>query len=133
MQRRPLAKRPALLALLSLLAWPLMGADSCRPEEGSGPVGELDGFPEALFAPLTEDGVVVADVDLARYQGLWYEVVSDVPVFEIFCAGTTAEYQPIDATTVSVLNECDLFDLGGPLNSISGFAQVRDPAVPAAV
>ena len=95
MTRRNQLKRKGFLFALTLLAAPLMGMEECGPLEGPGPIGELDGMPEVVFAPLTPSGEVVADVDLERYVGLWYEVLSDVPIFEVLCTAITAEYQPL--------------------------------------
>ena len=125
----PIRRRVSTLAV-AVLATGLLGIEQCTPE-GPGPIGEADGIPEVVFAPLGPDGVVVADLDVSRYQGLWYEVIVDLPLFEIFCTGTTAEYGPFDATTVTVTNRCNLFELDGPLNQIQGFARIVDPATPA--
>ena len=95
---------------------------------GAGLLGGLSGCALcALFDPLP----VVAEVDLERYAGLWYEVASYPVFFNEDCTGTTAEYNVIGAGRVSVLNRCFLGSLDGPLDEIVGEARVVDPAEPA--
>jgi apolipoprotein D and lipocalin family protein len=49
----------------------------------------------------------VATVDLARYAGLWYEIVRYPNWFEADCiADITAHYRKLDDGTIEVLNAC---------------------------
>lgn len=64
-------------------------------------------------------------VDPEKYQGTWYQVASVPQPYTLQCTNdTTAEYELIDDTTLSVLNSC-----GSQLSSdseITGTATVRD-------
>jgi apolipoprotein D and lipocalin family protein len=77
----------AMLALVSLLT--IGNADAADPAKGSG---ELQ---------------VVAQVDLSRYLGKWYEIAHIPVFFQKGCAGgTTATYTLIKEGTVGVVNQC---------------------------
>ncbi len=73
-------------------------------------------------------GDTVAQVDVARYVGTWYETATIPQGFQARCAATTATYAPIDATTVSVWNRCRLDAVDGELIEIRGSARVVDPS-----
>jgi apolipoprotein D and lipocalin family protein len=64
-------------------------------------------------------------VDPEKYQGTWYQVASVPQPYTLQCTNdTTAEYELIDDTTLSVLNSC-----GSQFSSdseITGTATVRD-------
>ena len=77
----------------------------------------------------SSDPAVIADVDFTKYTGLWHEVAHSPNFFQKDCLRSTAEYQIIDASSVSVLNIC--YKENGKTSSISGVARVKDPAVPA--
>ena len=52
--------------------------------------------------------VSVAEVDLSRYIGKWYEIASFPMFFQRKCvANTTAEYQSNDSGGIRVLNRCN--------------------------
>lgn len=74
---------------------------------------------------------VVAEVDLSRYAGKWFEIASYPTAFQAGCTGTTAEYGLRDDGSVSVLNTCFLDSLDGERNTIQGSARVADAAEPA--
>ncbi len=80
---------------------------------------------------LLDPPAVVADVDLERYAGKWFEIASYPTAFQSGCTGTTAEYGLLDDGRVSVLNTCFLGSLDGEKNTIEGSARVADPAEPA--
>lgn len=73
-----------------------------------------------LPAPLP----TVPFVDPARYVGVWYEIASLPQFFSAGCQCTTATYGAIDASTISVFNECRLNSPTGTANTISGRALV---------
>ena len=79
-----------------------------------------------LFAPYSDDGRTVAEVDPSRYVGTWYEVATTGSFQQQQCTGTTATYTPLDEDTVEVLNRCFLGTLDGPLNEIVGSATAVD-------
>lgn len=64
--------------------------------------------------------------DPSQYTGLWYEVARFPTSFERGCVGVTAEYQLIDADTVSVKNICRNPD-GSVKSMINGSADVVGP------
>ncbi|MCB9490188.1 MAG: lipocalin family protein [Deltaproteobacteria bacterium] len=123
-----------LLQLMVLVAVLGVMAPAMSPLECGG-MGDDDdddddmGEP-VVFAPLNEDGVV-ADVDVERYLGTWREIAVDPQFFSIFCTNTTATYGYYDDDTVTVFNSCNWFNLDGPNITISGFASIVDPEVPA--
>jgi apolipoprotein D and lipocalin family protein len=75
------------------------------------------------------DPAVVADVDFTKYSGLWHEVAHSPNFFQKGCLRSTAEYQIIDGSSVSVYNVC--YKENGKKSDISGVARVKDSAVPA--
>ncbi len=54
----------------------------------------------------------VAEVDLTRYAGTWYEIARYPNSFEKNCINTTATYGLNDDGTVSVVNECTNSETG---------------------
>lgn len=63
-------------------------------------------------------------VDLARYQGTWYEIARLPMWFQRNCLRSQATYGLLDSGEVSVLNECD--EEGSGKKSIRGRARVVD-------
>jgi len=66
----------------------------------------------------------VARVELARYQGTWYEIARLPMWFQRNCLRSQATYGILETGEVSVLNECDTEGSGKV--SISGKARVVD-------
>ena len=64
----------------------------------------------------------VARVELARYQGTWYEIARLPMWFQRNCLRSQATYGILEAGEVSVLNECDT--AGSGKESIRGRARV---------
>ena len=79
---------------------------------------------------LRSDPRVVANVDLNRYLGRWYEIAR-IPVwFQKDCAcGTTAEYALVKDGVVSVVNRCCTSN--GKMKEAKGRAWVVDKNIPA--
>ena len=73
----------------------------------------------------------VANVELARMQGKWFEGAKLPRASQAGCSGTTAEYQLRSATQLLVVNECHEGGLQGPLKRVAARAVVSDPSVPA--
>lgn len=61
----------------------------------------------------------VANVDLKRYEGLWYEIGSLPQPFQRGCSCTQATYKVLSAKRVSVTNRCYR---GGAWSEIQGIA-----------
>jgi apolipoprotein D and lipocalin family protein len=72
---------------------------------------------------------IAAQRDFApeRYLGRWYEIARFPVRFEEGCTATTADYGPVDATTISVLNTCREGAPDGPAKSIAGTARIVAP------
>lgn len=65
-------------------------------------------------------------VDLARYEGKWFEIARFPNRFQKGCTRATAEYQSRDDGKINVINTCE--DLKtGELEVARGLAQVADP------
>lgn len=68
---------------------------------------------------------VVPFVDFSRYAGLWYEIARLPNRFEEKCAGdVTAEYTPLGADRLKVVNRCRRRD--GRLTQAEGVARLAD-------
>jgi len=73
----------------------------------------------------------VAQVDLTRLQGKWFEIASLPRPSQAGCTGTTAEYRLASPTELLVVNECHEGNLQGPVKRVAARAVATDPAVPA--
>jgi apolipoprotein D and lipocalin family protein len=69
----------------------------------------------------------VAEIDLARYAGRWYEVARFPVVFQQGCTATTADYALLADGSLSVVNSCRQGSPEGPVNRISGTATATGP------
>jgi apolipoprotein D and lipocalin family protein len=91
------------------------GVDASPSEDSLG-AGDIAAEPTpspTVFAELLDDGTTVADVDLARYLGKWYEIATYEIVFQTGCAGSTATYSLEEDGTVGIKNECYVGSLDG--------------------
>jgi apolipoprotein D and lipocalin family protein len=68
----------------------------------------------------------VAQVDVARYMGLWYEIARYPTSFQKDCEGTTAEYTLRADGRVDVLNTCRFGTKSGAPRSANAVARVID-------
>lgn len=75
-----------------------------------------------LSRPLT----TVAQVDLERYLGRWYEIARFENSFETDCVGVTATYGRKPDGTVSVTNRCLVKTLNGEESIAEGSARIVD-------
>jgi apolipoprotein D and lipocalin family protein len=69
---------------------------------------------------------VVAELELDRYVGLWYEIASFPQRFQKGCVATTAEYALRDDGRIRVVNECRDGSFDGELRRVEGLAWVAD-------
>ena len=69
------------------------------------------------------------DVDLNRYQGLWYEIARFPVSFEEGCVGVTAEYTLNPDGTVKVVNTCRQGSLDAPPERAEAVATVDGPGM----
>ena len=75
---------------------------------------------------------LVDEVDLDRYQGVWYEIALLPNRFQARCvASTAAEYTRLDDGRVRVVNRCRTAD--GEFDQAEGVARPADPDRPAAL
>ena len=70
----------------------------------------------------------VAQVDLGRYLGHWYEIASFPQSFQRGCTASTATYTPRPDGQIDVLNRCRLNSVDGPEKAARGRARVVDKA-----
>lgn len=90
------------------------------------PPDVFDAKPVTTFTTLTADGKTVANLELDRYLGRWYEIATYPIPAQRNCSATTATYGLNDNGTVSVLNECRRGGLDGRADSIRGYAKIVD-------
>lgn len=109
--RRPGLFTAATAALLGGLIW----LGSAQPPQASG-------FRDRAV-PMT----VQTDLDIGRYQGLWFEIARYPNRFERDCVAVTAEYALLDNGQVSVRNSCRKHRFDGPLEVAEGRARVEGP------
>jgi apolipoprotein D and lipocalin family protein len=69
---------------------------------------------------------VVAQVDLERYLGTWYEIATIPQRFEKGCVGVTAEYSLLPNGDIRVLNTCIQGTLDGEVRTARGKARIVD-------
>lgn len=68
----------------------------------------------------------VAEVDLSKYAGKWYEISSFPQKFQKGCHCTTATYTPTDQGYVVVENKCNKGGITGPESYIQGKAFILE-------
>jgi apolipoprotein D and lipocalin family protein len=73
--------------------------------------------------PLT----TVSSVDLSRFQGQWYEIARLPRPTEVDCAGTMASYALKGPTQLTLLHQCNVGSLTGPVRQVVANAVVQDP------
>lgn len=69
----------------------------------------------------------VSNVDLTKYQGLWYEIARLPTIFQRGCFGTTATYTLNTDKTINVSNQCQIGNQIVLVNGIAypNYAEVR--------
>lgn len=70
---------------------------------------------------------VVANLDLERYAGRWFEIARFPNRFERDCVAVTAEYAPLPNGTISVVNTCRKFTFDGEVVVAEGTARIEGP------
>ena len=78
-------------------------------------------FRDSDSPPATEQ-----QVDLTRYQGLWYEIARYPNRFEKGCAGVTAEYTLRDDGQIDGVTTCRAGRPDGPVETADGIARIVD-------
>lgn len=68
----------------------------------------------------------VAQVDLQKYSGLWYEIAAFPQRFQKGCHCTTAEYKLTKHDYVKVINKCFKDSVDGKLETAEGKAFVQE-------
>lgn len=104
--------------------------DSAQAVEEETQQSEDDSF-SLEFAPLDERGEVVANVEVDRYMGTWFEIATTPSIQQRVCYGTQAIYQfNEEEEWVDVTNRCYAGEPDGRLQEIMGRAEINDPDVP---
>jgi len=85
----------------------------------------------ALLGCSEEPLPVEGDVDLARFQGTWYEIAKLPRPLQARCTATTATYELASKSELLVKHECREGGLDGSLHTVFARAVVGDPDVPA--
>jgi apolipoprotein D and lipocalin family protein len=119
------------LFVVGVLGWVGL-LSGCDPASEDGSTPEVDAPEEVLppvFAPL-ESGEVevptVAQVDVERYLGTWYEIATYPIFFQRQCARTSATYSPRDEGGLVVFNQCRLGGIDGEPFDFTGKALPTD-------
>lgn len=68
----------------------------------------------------------VANVDLDKYAGTWYEIASFPQRFQKGCHGTTATYTKTDKAYLVVENSCRKDSLNGKESYVKGKAYIEE-------
>jgi apolipoprotein D and lipocalin family protein len=90
------------------------------------PVGLL-----LLGACASDPPLEVANVDLASFQGPWYEIAKLPRRADASCAGTRLQYHLTSDAELAVVVECRDGSLDGALRRVEARAVAADPLVPA--
>ena len=72
----------------------------------------------------------VANVDLERYMGVWYEIARFPHSFEKGLVGVTATYTKLPSGKIEVLNQGYKGTLDGKRSKVKGWAKIPDPNEP---
>lgn len=68
----------------------------------------------------------VAQIEIERYGGLWYEIARFENSFERDCEGVTAEYSSRPDGRITVINTCRQGSPSGPAERAEGVARIVD-------
>jgi apolipoprotein D and lipocalin family protein len=74
---------------------------------------------------------VAENVDLARFQGQWFEIAKLPRATQADCVGTTAFYELRSDGTMLVTNQCRLGSFTGVTRKVTASARMPDATVPA--
>lgn len=85
----------------------------------------------ALSACTNDDPPVAANVELERFQGLWYEIARMPRDYDETCHDTIAEYRLVAPTELEMTHTCHLDSPSGSLSRFRAPAKASDPKVPA--
>lgn len=69
----------------------------------------------------------VEDLDVAKYQGTWFEIAKYPQPFQRGCTCTTATYEPLEDGDLRVVNRCREDGPRGDTKMIKGRASRPDP------
>jgi apolipoprotein D and lipocalin family protein len=79
----------------------------------------------------TDPPLEVATVELAKFEGGYFEIAKLPRPTQADCAATTAFYRRVSESELAVVHECREGSLDGPLRRSAARALVTDPDVPA--
>ena len=86
-------------------------------------LGVLTACASPEYRDRTVEMTTSGPIDLARYQGRWYEIARFPNSFEEGCVGVTADYSLNADGTVKVVNTCIEGQLDGPVTTAEGRAE----------
>jgi len=109
------------------LAW--KGVITVKPHAAFATIGLLAST--LPFACSQQPLPVATNVDLARFQGQWFEIAKLPRPTQTDCVGTKAIYELAADGHMVFTNQCQVSDFGGITRKISASAIVPDPSVPA--
>ncbi|MFN3954921.1 MAG: lipocalin family protein [Pararhodobacter sp.] len=108
-------RRAGLFAIAAAMLGGLIWLGNAPPAQGSG------------FRDRSVPMTVQTDLDIERYQGLWFEIARYPNRFERDCVAVTAEYALREDGQVMVRNSCRKNRFDGPLEVAEGRARVEGP------
>jgi apolipoprotein D and lipocalin family protein len=79
----------------------------------------------------SDDPPVAANVELERFQGLWYEIARMPRDYDETCHDTIADYRLVSPNELEMTHTCHLDSPSGSLSQFRAPAKASDPRVPA--
>ena len=83
----------------------------------------------SIFAEENKNLKVVSNLDLHKFQGVWYEIAHNPWFPEDNCFAMIAHYKLIEDNKIEVTNICRKHGFDGEISKISGEAWLVDPNI----
>jgi apolipoprotein D and lipocalin family protein len=74
---------------------------------------------------------VARNVDLSRMQGKWYEIAKLPRITQTDCYATMGFYTQLSDGSLTIVNQCNVGGLDGPLDTVTMTATAPDPSTAA--
>ena len=81
----------------------------------------------SIFAEENKNLKVVSNLDLRKFQGVWYEIAHNPWFPEDNCFAMIAHYKLIEDNKIEVTNICRKYGFDGEISKITGKAWLVDP------
>lgn len=131
-RRQPMRFAALTLGLVLILTFIVVLIPKVARAEASAPLQRHTQNETALTRnAVSSEPDVVANLDLKRFLGTWYEISSIPQFFERNCVATHATYTPLANGEIEVFNQCLNKTFSGRERSIHGRAWAADASVPA--